>query len=202
MPYEHQFYRTTLQGLFSLDLHGAGTFSYRDKTGYLNLDSVLVEKAKKANLQNLENEKAYRLSDGDRIKRIAALLQGLSYLDGGAKNTVHYTDVSPDILVVAVTTGGNHVFGHVVGPDSQGKPVIKIDALRQVLSLFEKEILSKIYIGWVQGYLDEEHARFEKALQSDDGLLKTWENKIIVDHPRKALAALTSELREHSDWLN
>ncbi|MCI0559449.1 MAG: type I-B CRISPR-associated protein Cas7/Cst2/DevR, partial [Nitrososphaera sp.] len=34
VPHEHQFYRTTLKGLFSLDLMACGTFSYRHKTGY------------------------------------------------------------------------------------------------------------------------------------------------------------------------
>src|SRR6185312_5073869 len=29
VPHEHQFYRATLRGLFSLDLHASGTFSYR-----------------------------------------------------------------------------------------------------------------------------------------------------------------------------
>jgi CRISPR-associated protein Cst2 len=33
VPYEHQFYRATLQGLFSLDLHCVGTFSYRNQSG-------------------------------------------------------------------------------------------------------------------------------------------------------------------------
>src|SRR5262249_37406262 len=33
VPHEHQFYRTVLKGLLSLDLHAAGTFSYRNRTG-------------------------------------------------------------------------------------------------------------------------------------------------------------------------
>jgi CRISPR-associated protein Cst2 len=58
VPHEHQFYRTTLKGLFSLDLHACGTFSYRDKTGFRNLDDFRIEKAKEQNLEHLEKEKS------------------------------------------------------------------------------------------------------------------------------------------------
>lgn len=201
VPYEHQFYRTTLQGLFSLDLHSSGTFSYRDKTGYLNLDAVRVEEAKQAGLEELIDEKAYRLPLDQRLKRISVLLEALADLNGGAKQAQHYTDVSPDLLMAVVTKGGNHVFGHVIGANSQGKPTIKIEALRQVLTVFKDQILSKIFVGWVQGYLDEERARFEEALQSDDGL-KACMKDIVIEHPRIALQALTKELEAHPEWLS
>jgi CRISPR-associated protein Cst2 len=42
VPHEHQFYRTTLKGLFSLDLWACGTFSYRNRTGFRNLDDERV----------------------------------------------------------------------------------------------------------------------------------------------------------------
>jgi len=45
VPHEHQFYRATLKGLFSLDLRACGTFSYRKKTGYLNIDLTRVDQA-------------------------------------------------------------------------------------------------------------------------------------------------------------
>ena len=47
VPHEHQFYRTTLKGIFSLDLNAAGTFTYKLKTGYKNLDRIRKEKAEK-----------------------------------------------------------------------------------------------------------------------------------------------------------
>ncbi|MBE0448848.1 MAG: hypothetical protein IBX64_12295 [Actinobacteria bacterium] len=151
-------------------------------------------------MEELENDKAYRIPAEERIERIDALLNALAHLDGGAKQAQHYTDVSPDLLILAVTKGGNHIFGHVVGANAQGKPTIKIDALRQALTVFRDQVLSKIYVGWVQGYLDEERARFEAALQSDDGL-KEWVGDIIIEHPRDALQALTMELKQNYDWL-
>ncbi|MDI6716650.1 MAG: type I-B CRISPR-associated protein Cas7/Cst2/DevR [Actinomycetota bacterium] len=203
VPYEHQFYRTTLQGLISLDLSAAGTFSYRNKTGYLNLDEIRVEIAKNAGLEELSGDKSYRLPVEQRLQRIAALLEALAHLDGGAKQAQHYTDVSPDILVMAVTKGGNNIFGHIVGANSQGKPSFKIDALDQALRVFEDQILSKIYIGWVRGYLDDERSSFEAAL-SGDGVLKDLvdKNKIIIAHPREALRSLIKELKDNPDWLS
>ncbi len=83
VPHEHQFYRTSLKGLFSLDLHAAGTFSYRQKTGFRNLDDVRVEMAKKqAGIERRETEKSYRLSPQDRLARIAALFEGMARLEG------------------------------------------------------------------------------------------------------------------------
>lgn len=53
VPYSSQFYRATLKGLFSLDLRACGTFWYRQKTGFLNLDDVRIEEAKQAGLIHL-----------------------------------------------------------------------------------------------------------------------------------------------------
>ena len=67
VPYEHQFYRATLKGLLSLDLHAAGTFSYRQKTGYRNLDDVRKGLAEAQGLEHLEDEKSYRLPYDVRV---------------------------------------------------------------------------------------------------------------------------------------
>ncbi|MDH7578367.1 MAG: type I-B CRISPR-associated protein Cas7/Cst2/DevR [Bacillota bacterium] len=204
VPHEHQFYRATLQGLFSLDLHAAGTFSYRHKTGYLNLDEERIKEAKEKKLQELPGEKAYRLPGEERLKRINALLEGLAHLEGGAKQTLHYTDVTPDLLMLAVTRGGNHVFGHVIGADDYQLPVVKIQALRESLTVFEDDILSRVYVGWVQGYRDEERARFEAALENNEGedALGPWKEKIMIAHPRQVLQELVKDLNNHPEWLD
>src|SRR5215207_7977142 len=93
VPHEHQFYRTTLKGLFSLDLGRAGTFTYQNRTGYRNLDDVRRTLASDEGLEHLEREKAYRLPPDQRLARVTALLRGLAVLDGGAKQALHYTDV-------------------------------------------------------------------------------------------------------------
>ncbi|MGQ9683684.1 MAG: type I-B CRISPR-associated protein Cas7/Cst2/DevR [Anaerolineae bacterium] len=201
VPHEHQFYRTTLQGLISLDLHACGTFSYRHKTGYLNLDDERIKRAKEAGLQDLKDEKAYRLPIAQRQQRVAALLDALAVLDGGAKQALHYTDVSPDVVWVAVTKGGNNLFGHLFGVDAQSRPVFKLHALVASLKAFGDDLLSQIYVGWVPGYLDDEMAKLRHAL-GESGELAAWGKNVMIDHPRKALQALCADLKSHPEWLD
>lgn len=203
VPHEHQFYRATLKGLLSLDLHNAGTFSYRQKTGYRNLDDVRQELAVAQGLEHLEDEKSYRLPYDVRIKRISALLDGLAHLEGGAKQSLHYTDVSPALVIWAATKGGNHIFGHVIGANQRGAPELKIDALAEALTVFKDDILSDIYVGWVKGYLDDEREKFEAAL-SDSSVLANCEANFRVNHPRDAFKAFTEDLQksENANWLD
>jgi CRISPR-associated protein Cst2 len=202
VPHEHQFYRTTLKGLFSLDLHAAGRFSYQQKTGFRNLDNVRIEQAQQENLEHRSEEKAYALPAQDRIQRIAALFDGMAQLEGGAKQTIHYTDVSPTLVILAVTKGGNHIFGHIIGADSSGLPKLRIDALQEALTVFQDELLSPVYIGWVKGYMDEERVKFEKSLEKD-GTLAQFAERIQINHPRHAFASFADDLRrvENNHWL-
>lgn len=201
VPHEHQFYRTTLKGLFSLDLHACGTFSYRDKTGFRNLDGVRLKLAQDVpGIEHLEGEKSYRLPQDMRLARVRALFEGLAHLEGGAKQTLHYTDVSPALLIAAVTKGGNHIFGHVVGANAKGQPQIKADALREVMSVFADDLLSPIYVGWVRGYLDDERAKFEQFVAE----FKDAPAQIRVSHPREALLTLANDLASSENtarWL-
>ena len=198
----HQVYRTTLKGLFSLNLHACGTFSYRHRTGFRNLDSVRLELAKQNGLEHLEAEKSYRLPLNERVRRIRTLLDGLAHLEGGAKQTLHYTDVSPAFVILTVTRGGNHIFGHVVGSNSRGLPEIKLDALREALMVFADDVLSPVYFGWTRGYLDDERVKVEAAL-GPGGVLAEQAGCIQISHPRQAFQALANDLgqAENASWL-
>jgi CRISPR-associated protein Cst2 len=198
VPHEHQFYRTSLKGLFSLDLGASGAFSYRQKTGYRNLDDVRSELAKQEGLEHLESEKSYRLPAGERVRRISALFEGLAQLEGGAKQTLHYTDVAPALVIMAVTKGGNNIFGHVIGATGRGLPELKLDALKEALAVFKDEILSHVYVGWVKGYLDAERARLEEFAASEEGAC------IKISHPREAFKAVAEALRDEKNrsWLD
>jgi len=203
IPYSSQFYRATLKGLFSLDLYASGTFSYRNKTGFRNLDNVRTELAEEKGLEHLEDEKSYRLPFDERVERVCALFEGLAHLEGGAKQALHYTDVAPALVILAVTKGGNHIFGHVIGATGRGLPEIKIDALKEALTVFRDDILSDVYVGWVQGYLDDERAKFEAGL-GDEGQLAAFADKVKLSHPRQAFQALVADLQkpENAHWLD
>ena len=203
VPHEHQFYRTTLKGLFSLDLHASGTFSYRQKTGFRNLDDVRIKLAEENGLEPVEDDKSYRLPLDERVQRISALFEGLAHLEGGAKQALHYTDVAPALVILAVTKGGNHIFGLVIGATGRGLPELKIDALKEALTIFKDDILSDVYVGWVKGYLDGERAKFEAALD-DEGQLAGFADQVKMGHPRQAFQALVADLQkpENAHWLD
>ena len=201
VPHEHQFYRTTLKGLFSLDLHACGTFSYRNKTGFRNLDSVREAAAKSvAGIEHRAAEKVYRLPHAMRVTRIKALFEGMAQLEGGAKQALHYTDVSPSLVLLAVTRGGNHIFHHTVGANSKGLPEIKMNALKEALSVFADDLLSPIYVGWVRGYLDEERAKFEAFAATYS---QQAGQQILIAHPRESFQQLARALTEdvNRNWL-
>jgi len=197
VPHEHQFYRTTLKGLFSLDLGASGTFSYRRKTGFRNLDDVRVELAKQQGLKHLAESKSYQLPLEQRVKRISTLLEGLAMLEGGAKQSLHYTDIAPALVIMAVTKGGNHIFGHDIGATGRGLPEYKNEAFAEALTVFKGEILSDIYIGWVKGYLDDERSKLESFIA------ETGARNIQISHPRDAFKAIAVALQtaENAGWL-
>lgn len=192
VPHEHQFYRTTLKGLFSLDLQACGTFTYRKKTGFRHLDDVRIEEAQQKGLEHLEQEQSYRLPVDERVRRIQALFEGMARLEGGAKQTIHYTVVAPAVVILAITKGGNHIFNYVIG-EKQGHPVVNLEALQETLEVFADELLSPVYVGWVKGYLDKEREQLCTFAEA---------NPVIrIVHPRQAFTALIDDLGTNSHWL-
>lgn len=196
VPHEHQFYRATLKGLWSLDLRAAGTFSYRNKTGFRNLDSVREQLAKQQKLEHLEHAKSYRLPLEVRQQRVKTLFEGMAHLEGGAKQTLHYTDVAPVLTIFAVTKGGNHIFNHVVTTTDRGKPTINTAALDEALRVFADELLSPVYVGWVRGYNDQERQAFEAYLANSTAPIQ-------LSHPREAFLNFAESIlaAENHQWM-
>jgi CRISPR-associated protein Cst2 len=186
VPFEHQFYRTALKGLFSLNLREAGRFSYVQRTGFLHLDENRVHEAEEKGLLHDEPSKCYRLAASERVRRVAALFQGLSMLEGGAKQSMHYTDVAPPFVAFAVTTGGNHIFNYLVDGTQQGDPIIEPGRLREILETWKDTILAGPYIGWAPGYQETQRKAFAAAVEQPP-----------VEHPRRAFARFINELQEN-----
>lgn len=197
-PYEHQFYRTTLLGSFSLDLGMAGTFSYRRRTGFKNLDKIRREKAQgwaaQGYIEHLEDRFAYRLPAEERIRRISSLLAGLSRIQGGAKQSLHYTDVMPAAVVVSVISGGNNPFAYVFTQRS-GIPVLADETLMTVtneLKGHQALIADKVYVGWKPGFLPEEASKLS-ALDAET---------FVVGTPRSTFESVISWLHDNPDQLD
>lgn len=204
VPHEHQFYRTVLKGLFSLDLSSAGTFSYQDRTGFMNLDTNRqTMAAADPQIQHLPDIKSYRLPLDERVRRISALVNGLSELSGGAKQSLHYTDVTPAIVIAAVIEGGNNPLQYVIGADARGLPVVKTAALREMIRVWGDKLLSPLYIGWVEGF----HSEQRQDLQSLLDELSTGDGPrlpygVALDHPRPVLNQLAASLNGNPEWLD
>lgn len=205
VPHEHQFYRAVLKGLVSLNLHAAGTFSYLNRTGFRNLDDNRMELAKKKKLEHLdEKEKSYRLPWEERTERIAALLRALGVIYGGAKLALHYTDVTPVVFLGIITKGGNNPLQYLIGADDKGQPQVNGDAVQQSLTVWRDQILSKLYVGWVQGFCDPGRENLQSELAKFNNGKKPPESlEFTIGHPREILEQLASDLsdRKNADWL-
>jgi len=183
-----------LRGALSLDLGMVGTFTYKRRTGFQNLDKIRRDKAEAdENFTHLPEQFAYRLSQEKRIERVATLLRGLARLDGGAKQSLHYTDVSPVVVIAAVIRGGNNPFAYVF-QHKNSIPTFDVKSFHDVMAELREHnlLLSPVAIGWKPGYLPDERAKLE-ALNDADVVLMT---------PRRAYEGLAQWLTEHPDLLD
>jgi CRISPR-associated protein Cst2 len=200
VPHEHEFYRAHLRGLLSLDLTSCGTFYDAERVGYKNLDSYRREKAAEANCEavTVRKQKALRLPLDKRLERVSALVKGLASLNGGAKQTLHYTDLMPAVVVMAVTQSGNHPFYRMFSGTKSGRTELHTEAVREIFNSFKDDLLSPVYVGWAQGFLDEQRAKFEEM----KGELEPPHGFAPISHPRTVLLQLSQELakNEHADW--
>ena len=74
----------------------------------------------------------------------------------GAKQALHYTDVTPAAVFLVVTKGGNNPLQYVVGAGEHGQPRVNVEALRETVRAWKDTFLSPIYVGWTAGFHDAE----------------------------------------------
>ncbi|MCC7203097.1 MAG: type I-B CRISPR-associated protein Cas7/Cst2/DevR [Nitrospirae bacterium] len=157
VPFTHQFYSTILKGIFSLDLNSMGIFYESARTGFKNLDDehLKIERIKSAKDESeaVKENGSWKLPKPERVKRARETISVLPYLYSTTKSAGHLTDVTPKFIVLAVIDGGNHIFMNIAN-ESYDKPV-NVKALRQVLSDYSGNIVSDIYIGRQEGFMDE-----------------------------------------------
>ena len=198
VPHEHEFYRTTLVGQFSIDLRMLGRFYHVDRTGYRHLDSVRKKLAEEKGLAHYDNNRAYELPLETRKARLQQLLRGLAQITGGAKLAIHYTDVTPRLLMMAVAKGGNHLFGTAIGADDKGLPKVNTEALKQVAQVYKSFLLSGFHIGLSQGYLDDQRANLAETLKT----IRADGREMSIPHPVEAIQDLLDELEKRAtEWL-
>jgi CRISPR-associated protein Cst2 len=110
----------------------------------------------------------------------------LAVLRGGAKQAQFGTDVAPKAIVVAGLNCGNLIFNDIF-TEKEGKPVIKIDCLKQILADYKDRIVTPVYIGFRKGYL---HPQNETELES-------LKDSVAVEltSPIEAVNKLTEQLK-------
>ena len=167
VPYEHEFYSTVLKGIFALDLTNIGKFSEIEKTGYRNMYPKLVEIAEKEGLTKDDNE--WSLPREERVKRAGDVIKAIPYLAGGAKNTSHLTDVSPNLVILTSISTGNNIFMNIVR-EEEGNIKFDLNALKEVLADYEDKLTSEVYIGMRKGFLPEIYEELENYAQNTEKL--------------------------------
>jgi len=198
VPYEHEFYRAHLLGLLSLDLSAAGTFFDGARVGYKNLDSHRRESARKNELTEvtLRKQTAFRLPVEKRVERVATLIESLALLNGGAKQAVHYTDLTPAIVFLAVTRHGNNPFFRMLTSSRTKTTQFHTAAFHELMSTYGDSFLSDVYIGWAQGFLDEERKKLEDAMS------QLSVQTVNLGHPAVQIAKFADVLKssQGTDW--
>lgn len=194
VPYEHEFYAGSLRGLFSLDLSQVGVFTATERSGYLNLDDIRKNQAKSIGAVTPDGGQTYIMPDAIRWHRIKSVLEAFPLLEGGAKQAVHATDITPVVVVMAVFEGGNNPFYPIIHPDEYGHVTLHVEGLMGLLDAWQDQLLSPIYIGWVPGY-PPENPKTEKELKS-----KLQHDKIVWGHPREVFKRLINDLESNPSW--
>jgi CRISPR-associated protein Cst2 len=116
-------------------------------------------------------------------------------MSGGAKQALHYTDVAPKLLLLAVAKGGNHLFGNAIGATKEhGTPKLQEHALMEVARVFRNDLQSGFYAGLTQGYLDDQRSALEGAVKQVDGSF--------LGHPVEAISRLSADVEQNASvWL-
>jgi len=204
VPHEHQFYRTVLKGLLSLNLEAAGTFTYHDRAGHRNLDDIRIKRAQEQGLEHLAAAKAYRLPLSERAVRVAAVFRGLGLVSGGAKLALHYTDVTPAVFAATVMRGGNNPLQYVLGADEKGLPKVNVEALLEFADTWRDQVMSPLYLGWVQGFHDSQRAVAMGAIKEAARRLSPGAGSpaYVSGHPREVLNRLAQDLEANATrWM-
>lgn len=194
VPFEHQFYSTIMKGIFSLDISNIGVFYDTARTGHKNLDETYVKKSEiVASIQKAGSNKvngAWNLPKSVKVQRTSDTISALPYIYSTTKATGHLTDVTPKFIILAVIDGGNHLFMNITN-DSYDKPVINISALNQVLADYKDSILSDVYIGRQEGFVDN--------IADDLKTVLVKGKTVHISSPKKAVEDFVKIIEHHID---
>jgi CRISPR-associated protein Cst2 len=178
----HQFYSNILKGIFAIDVDSVGKYTTFDKPGSRNLSKDLISKYDSYGYRGI-----YEIPRERKRKRISDVVKALKYLNGGAMQALHLTDVTPKLIILTVLNGGNNIFMNVIPHNRYAEGLVNIDALYEVLEDYRGDILSKVYIGKFSGFgteADEELENFKAPSGID----------LVITTPAKAIDQFADEI--------
>jgi CRISPR-associated protein Cst2 len=191
--HEHEFYTADLVAPFLLDVAHVGVFTVGAGGRHNYLDAQQAGHLKDGHVEQVpfRGRQALALPLPERRRRVAALLEALAELAGGAKRALHYGDRVPALVVMVPMAGGVNPLGSVVASRSDGSGLaVRGDVLAAELSAYAGEWSPPVVVGWRPGWREELRDGFEADIAHliSDGVLR-------IDHPRSALRQLAEEIQ-------
>lgn len=196
----HEFYTADLTADLLIDAPSVGTFILGGNGHRTNLLPNQAAEAREAGATDVEfrGVPAVRMPIEERRERLAALLEALAALRGGAKHALHYGDRTPAWFVLVPMKGGVNPFGRVVSAD-RSSTRIDVDVLCADLDAWADEVDGPALIGWAPGYLPDQRADAEQRLTD-----RLAGGAVVIGHPRQVLREAADRLRNGAldQWLS
>lgn len=196
LPYKTKFYNTQLQGVFGLNYARLGVF--RNDGDRIELDESLVKQYLDDGSLRSHNGSTniYEVAENKRRERATMILRALAVLRGGAKQAQFGTDVAPKAVIIAGLNCGNLIFNDLF-EEKNGEPIIKLEALKQTLEDYRQRIVTPVFVGVRDGYLQGANEVELKAWIQAGAQLSDGNNADVrLSSPVKAIEALTAQLAE------
>jgi CRISPR-associated protein Cst2 len=204
----HEFYTADLAAPFLLDLPRVGTFTLPGsgrvaKPNYLDEKKALAIAAAisdGATTVTFRGQTAVRLPLSARRERVAALLEALAELAGGAKKALHYGDRTPALIAMVPMAGGVNPLGFLMDGAEDGSGLqVRASVLREELDAWHGQWEAPVRFGWRPGFHDRARKQFETDLAdlADSG-------QVTIGHPRTVLRGLAADFRsgQHDGWFD
>ncbi|HEU5023641.1 MAG TPA: type I-B CRISPR-associated protein Cas7/Cst2/DevR [Spirillospora sp.] len=198
--HEHEMYTADLAGDLLLDLPRVGTFETGGRTTKAALPGSLADEVveKGGSEVVLRDVQCVRLPIEERRRRVAVLLRTMAMVKGGAKQSAHYGDRTPGLVILAPLKGGTNPFTRVVR-DREKATYFDADVLREEIEAWADELDGPVRIGWAPGFLGSQRDRAASDLAD---LIK--EERLVLGHPRTMLNTLAGEIEagDHDSWFD
>ncbi|OLE51693.1 MAG: hypothetical protein AUG51_21710 [Acidobacteria bacterium 13_1_20CM_3_53_8] len=196
LPYKTKFYNTQLQGVFGLNYLRLGVF--RNDGDRIELDESLVKQYLNDGSLHAQDGSAniYEAVQNKRRERATMILRALAVLRGGAKQAQFGTDVAPKVIIVAGLNCGNLIFNDLF-EEKNGEPTVKLDALKQTIEDYRHRIITPVFIGVRDGYLQAaSEYELKDWIQAGAQLNDGGNTDVRLSSPVKAVEALAGQLAE------